>query len=277
MWVNAELNASDAFVAAWLPGSEGAGIADVLLTDIQGNIQNDFTGRLSFSWPKTATQLVNRFDENYQPLLPYGFGLSYGDTNVLADDLNETSLFDSSSVETVKIFNGVMQQPWTMALVTNQGTHAVNSNTVTVEGISYKTTDKLVQEDAFTLKTAGQSSVGVRLLSNFPEDLRAPFEASSSLAFAVKVNKPLEAEVNLAMLCEARCGEGLNITDELNKLAINQWHNIQIDLNCFKQAGVDMSQVNSPFNLTTNGSVDLSLAEIALVPNSASSAMLSCQ
>ena len=78
------------------------------------------------------------------------------------------------------------------------------------------------------------------------------------------------------MSCEARCGEELNITDELNKLAINQWHNIQIDLNCFKQAGVDMSQVNSPFNLTTSGEINLSFASIALVPNTAKSATLSC-
>lgn len=44
---NAELAASDAFVAAWLPGSEGAGVADVLLGDY------DFTGTLPFTWPAT--------------------------------------------------------------------------------------------------------------------------------------------------------------------------------------------------------------------------------
>ncbi|WP_350628810.1 glycoside hydrolase family 3 C-terminal domain-containing protein, partial [Pseudoalteromonas sp. CAL260-MNA-CIBAN-0059] len=44
MWVNSELNASDAFVAAWLPGTEGAGIADVLLKAADGTIQNNFKG-----------------------------------------------------------------------------------------------------------------------------------------------------------------------------------------------------------------------------------------
>jgi beta-glucosidase len=56
MWVNSELNASDAFVAAWLPGTEGGGVADVILKGKDGSIQHDFSGKLSFSWPKTAVQ-----------------------------------------------------------------------------------------------------------------------------------------------------------------------------------------------------------------------------
>ena len=59
LWVNREINAADAFVAAWLPGSEGAGIADVLLRDARGKAAHDFKGKLSFSWPRTATQFVN--------------------------------------------------------------------------------------------------------------------------------------------------------------------------------------------------------------------------
>jgi beta-glucosidase len=48
LWVNPELNASTAFVAAWLPGTEGAGIADVLFRDSEGEVNFDFTGKLSF-------------------------------------------------------------------------------------------------------------------------------------------------------------------------------------------------------------------------------------
>lgn len=69
---NKELDASTAFVAAWLPGSEGQGIPDVLFGDY------DFTGKLSFSWPKDAEKTPNVGDEDYSPLFPYGHGLSYG-------------------------------------------------------------------------------------------------------------------------------------------------------------------------------------------------------
>jgi beta-glucosidase len=91
LWVNKELNASNAFVAAWLPGSEGGGIADVIFKAETGEINHDFTGKLSFSWPKTTDQLIlNRGDENYDPLFAYGFGLSYQDTDTLGDDLDIT-------------------------------------------------------------------------------------------------------------------------------------------------------------------------------------------
>lgn len=71
--INQELEQSTAFVAAWLPGSEGQGVADVLFGD------KNFTGKLSFTWPKTERPTLNRGDKPYDPLFPYGFGLSYTD------------------------------------------------------------------------------------------------------------------------------------------------------------------------------------------------------
>ncbi len=60
----------DALVASWLPGSEGAGVADVLYG------RRPFTGRLSVSWPRSLEQEpVNVGDRHYDPLYRYGFGL----------------------------------------------------------------------------------------------------------------------------------------------------------------------------------------------------------
>jgi beta-glucosidase len=84
LWVNRELNASDAFVAAWLPGSEGRGVADVLFRATDGSVAYDFTGRLSYSWPRWPGQgPVNRGDKRYDPLFPYGFGLSVAEDGEL--------------------------------------------------------------------------------------------------------------------------------------------------------------------------------------------------
>ncbi|MDC0601409.1 glycoside hydrolase family 3 protein [Aliiglaciecola sp.] len=66
-----ELSYSNAFIAAWLPGSEGSGIADVLC----GN--STFSGKLAFSWPKASHPNVNVGDRYYHPLFPTGYGLSY--------------------------------------------------------------------------------------------------------------------------------------------------------------------------------------------------------
>jgi beta-glucosidase len=78
LWVDKELGASDAFIVAWLPGTEGGGVADVLFRKPDGSINFNVTGKLSFSWPRDPRQFnLNRGDKPYAPRFPYGFGLSY--------------------------------------------------------------------------------------------------------------------------------------------------------------------------------------------------------
>ncbi|MBN1698440.1 MAG: glycoside hydrolase family 3 C-terminal domain-containing protein [Spirochaetales bacterium] len=75
MLVTGQIGNWNAFVAAWLPGSEGMGVADVLFGDY------DFSGRLAFTWPRDMGQIpVNVGDAVYDPLFAYGEGLSYGGT-----------------------------------------------------------------------------------------------------------------------------------------------------------------------------------------------------
>ena len=76
--ISDEIRISDAFVVAWLPGSEGGGVADVLIANADGKSDFDFLGRLPFSWPSRADQAtINRGDNPYEPAFPYGFGLRY--------------------------------------------------------------------------------------------------------------------------------------------------------------------------------------------------------
>jgi len=80
MWMNREINAADAFVASWLPGSEGAGVADVLTG------KREATGRLSFSWPASCEgQPVNSPEG---ALFAFGYGRTLSDNSPLAT-LNE--------------------------------------------------------------------------------------------------------------------------------------------------------------------------------------------
>jgi beta-glucosidase len=72
MLLGETLTQADAVLAAWLPGTEGAGVADVLFGDRAP------TGKLPHSWPRSMAQLpINVGDTPYDPLFPYGYGLSY--------------------------------------------------------------------------------------------------------------------------------------------------------------------------------------------------------
>jgi beta-glucosidase len=63
---------ADAVIAAWLPGTEGDGVVDVLFGAYKP------TGKLSFSWPRSLAQVtVHKGDAGYDPLFPYGYGLTY--------------------------------------------------------------------------------------------------------------------------------------------------------------------------------------------------------
>jgi beta-glucosidase len=68
---NSALDQSNAFIAAWLPGSEGEGITDVLFGDYRP------TGQLSFTWPASVSQLPIHDGDGQTPLFPLGFGLVY--------------------------------------------------------------------------------------------------------------------------------------------------------------------------------------------------------
>jgi len=78
-----ELNRSDAFVAAWLPGTEGVAIAPVLFKGPDGKPAHDFTGKLPYSWPRVNCQPVAPGDPAYDPLFPFGYGLTYADAKNL--------------------------------------------------------------------------------------------------------------------------------------------------------------------------------------------------
>jgi beta-glucosidase len=80
--ITPEFEASNAFVVAWLPGSEGNGIADVLFRKKTGEVDFDFTGKLSFSWPRGDADGGGRAGEGDEAaLFPLGFGLAYCNRN----------------------------------------------------------------------------------------------------------------------------------------------------------------------------------------------------
>jgi len=271
LWVNAELNASDAFVAIWLPGSEGHAIAPVLFSDKDGKVQQDFRGKLSFSWPNGPEQSkVNKADANYQPLFAYGYGLTYADAPEQAASLFSAPLTETStsqtSVSALPLFDRDIKAPWQFVLQSAEQSASVTSNQQTLGAVKLQSFDRKVQEDARLISFNGSAKASVALRSNFPRDLRAFGNQEAVLSLMLKVDAAVTAPVELSMLCNEQCGANLDISPQLQQLKAGNWTELQVDVRCFTSQGVDLAQIAVPLAISSSGKLQLSFAELKLLP-----------
>lgn len=245
LWVNPHLNASDAFVVAWLPGSEGGGVADVLVAGADGAVRQDFTGRLPFAWPRSV--LDARPAEMDDPLFPFGFGLSYGDDGSLPE-LSEEVAEDAGLADAHTYFRGGPVAPWSLE----------TSGEVTVEAV-----DRDVQEDARLVAWSGDGSVA--LMADESVDLRREANGGLSLAFDVLVEEISDtAEVELAMVGTVGEAGSVPLGDVLRRHADGEWHRLRVPLGCLGDAGADLARVHTPWRLESDGGLTLRVAEISL-------------
>ena len=256
-------------------GSEGAGVADVLMAKQNGDFGHDFKGKLSFSWPSSAQQTtVNRFDEDYQPLLPYGYGLTYAKKESLStqllNNLPEKSQAVAEALTALKVFDRSVQKPWRENVQSGNKSIDITSNVQKLGAISYRTLDKTVQEDAREIIFDGSEMASINIVGSFPKDLRAYAETPSFLSFTVKIEEKPTSNVYLSMLCEginnSACKAELDISKIVNNLPEKEWQNVSIDITCFTNAGLDLAKVMAPFQLSTKGRLLLSYADIAISP-----------
>ena len=283
LWMNKELNASDAFVAVWLPGSQGEGVADVIFANNEGLVNYDFQGKLSFSWPKFVHQtVINYRDENYDPLFAYAYGLSYRDTVFLADNLPENSAtYTAGKLEDVWVMVSRPMAPWHLYLKDNHNTKVeMVSNRADIgdkKNLSVASIDKLSQEDARKISWRGFDFGEILLEAGKPQDLTPYANESSALSFDVRIDKKNTQPVIISMFCGAACSGSVAIDDALSTLTVGDWFQLSIDLQCFTGQGVDFARVKSAFSMATEGQLGLSLANVRIVAGMAKQATVQCQ
>ncbi|WP_016954135.1 glycoside hydrolase family 3 protein [Catenovulum agarivorans] len=272
LWMNKEINMSDAFVAAWLPGSEGQGVADVILTKANGEINYDFKGKLSFSWPKFDSQVVlNPHDENYDPLFAYGFGLTYQDKVELAK-LDETSRVKTQKStdmgyalfyrQLAPELNWVLGDKTNWSVIVNgpAGTTEKSEN-LTVQGINLA-----YQEDARKFVWAGGADAAAKLAYNGQQDMAEFVEADSVFNFDLRIDKFASAKVTMGLFCQTEqtgCASELDITDFINQQKVGHWVNVSVDVSCL--AGTDkVSSVKTAWKVQTAGELGLAVSNLAI-------------
>ncbi|WGM31926.1 glycoside hydrolase family 3 N-terminal domain-containing protein [Brevundimonas sp. NIBR11] len=164
LWTNPEINAADAFVAAWLPGSEGAGIADVLVAGADGAPRHEFTGTLSFSWPRSAAQPPQNVGApGYDPQFAFGYGLTYARHGSVARLSEQPGLPDDATPLPRFFASGRFVAPWSLTLRDGGGNVRVESPggaSSPSGGVVMAPIDGLAQESArrFRFTTAGASA-----------------------------------------------------------------------------------------------------------------------
>ncbi len=285
LWVNKELNRSQAFVAAWLPGTEGKGVADVLFRKADGSVNFDFTGKLSFSWPKQACQVdLNTGVLAYAPLFAYGYGLGYakgGNVAVLDETAPTLGCGQSSggpvTTEDLEVFKQVegplyklyIGSPpnWALPLGTD-----LNHPVATSDGnVTAETTQVNVQQDAkkITWTAAGQfmaQSMGVKT------NLGGYLPANAALAFDVVVNEAPQGLVKLRVDCGWPCVGELDATTVLKGLPVGSKSTLKVPLACFAAKGADFSAIDVPFLVYTDRRFVASFANIRWQINAATAA-----
>ena len=252
LWTNPEMNNSDAFVAAFLPGSEGGGVSDLLF---QREDDFDFTGKLSFAWPAKAV-----YDAEAEPLFALGYGLSYGDTETIAA-LSETSGLEGGDVESTGEFfaKGAAVAPWGLWLSSGDLVKQIASFPTSVGGLIISKTDHEAQEDALRVKITKTDGDQLRLTAANAADMSRQANGAMELTFAAK-SFGKDATLKIGM-----CGEGGDCDKFLDvKIAAGDWKEYRLSLSCFGDLGVDMKKVASALVVTGTEGTDVGLGAVRL-------------
>ncbi len=265
MWVNPQINASDAFVAAWLPGSEGEGVADVLFS-AAGREQYDFTGRLAFSWPRTAMPVSFDAAGNVSgALFPRGWGLDYRSTADSPRLSEDPRIPPHWAAPRGSLFRaGHVTAPWSIFVADDLA--EVHLTTARQESPQHAVVAALVP-DGSSIAWAGQD--GLFTISGRPSDLRPQAKQGYAIDLRYRVDRVPDQEVKIGLRCaEPLCGTHggamLDATRAFKDVPPGNWHSLSIPLSCFTAAGADLSKVAAPFAVETSGHFGLTISEVRL-------------
>ncbi|MEV4324290.1 exo 1,3/1,4-beta-D-glucan glucohydrolase [Microbispora rosea] len=284
--VNKELNRSDAFVVAWLPGTEGGGVADLLVRSRDSG--PGYTGTLSYSWPRSACQSPlnppsqKQGEEGYDPLFPLGYGLRYGQTGSVGT-LDETSPGSGCSgtggggtaTEDLEVYNRQDVAPYKSYIGSAEnwgGTEIGVDGEAAHAEIAVVPSDVTVQGDG--LKATWNGAGAAQLYMQDPaggSDLRGYLNADAALVFDTIVHQPPAARTVISAHCVYPCFAEVVATSLFQNLPAGTKATVKIPVSCFSP-NLDFENVNTPFLVYTDGAFSASFANVRWVPGAAGDA-----
>lgn len=251
LWMNRELDAADAFVAAWLPGSEGAGVADLLVGDANGKARYDFSGRLSFAWPAQCSAQGKR-------LAPVGAGWSYkmppprrtldtGCASLARDYRDGLRLFERGQNPLIAV--SIDDQRGATALANLVGNGAADALRI----VAF---DRNAQEDARRLTWVKPA----KLILDWKD---AVLPANARLVLNIQIG-PRPASKLLLAPVGVGSGNSVDLTSSIELAAGKGWRRIAIPLVCL---GTGMPRGVA---LEADGPLEFEIDSIGIVPDAGS-------
>jgi beta-glucosidase len=255
LFVNPELNAADAFVVAWLPGTEGAGLADRLFA--AKSVAAPFTGRLPAAWPLTAVP-------GGPVLYRFGYGLGGREARAPWKALPEDPGVVDAGTEGVYLAAGVATPGWSLQV--GDGAAAVTRiTTVPAQALGgrVKVTaiDHDVQEGARHFSLAGGGPQVIELHTQHAIDLSRESNGDVMVIAALRLDTPQGSDLTLGVACGTGCSGSRALPP--GSLKVGAWRTVGIPIRCFA-ATVDMKRIDSPFELRTSRPLELSLSRVSL-------------
>ena len=278
LFVNDWINQSDAFVVAWLPGSEGAGVADVLVADRSGKPVFDFVGKLPFPWPNAS---VNKYQSDlpvFSYLFDRGYGLNYSSVvNEMGFALPKKNL--DVIAEPIVIFKGTALSPFSSYVGDPRNWSLLVSGTQTsslLGGIIVNRVDGIVQEDSWQIEWSGLSEGQIYWAANSTVDLTGMVDEDAALESIFRVDKSPEGTVKQRMDCGYPCAGEIDMTAFFKGLPEDKWIHAAIPLSCFAKSGVDLSRITSPMVLLSSEPFVITFKDLRITPHPAEDMLIGC-
>ena len=284
LYLNEEINLSQAFAVAWLPGIAGEGVADLLVRDAEGAIRYDAQGRLPCAWPATpyGFRLTRALDAgahgnhleyagDEEILFPLGYGL--GMEKAAISDLPLLSLYkhpvrpDPAAPVQDLVLLGLEADPRLRLRIAGNGFWvgadvAPHTPTDALLG-RVEPIDFLGHDDAFHIFFNGRIA---SLYLEFPqwnvEDMRGYVAAGASLTFALRIHERAPGPVRLSA---HNCFPSLGVYDATSlfeNAPLAEWTRIRVPLAKLEAAGSDFSKINVPFMLHTQARLRFDIGDL---------------
>ena len=236
LWVNRELNAADAFIASWLPGSEGAGVADILFG------KREATGRLSFSWPARCEGEPLNSAEG--ALFPLGFGRLLSDKSPL-ETLSEECGFVGADAASEWYTNGRLAA----GITASAGDASLPNLRGAAGGVVARGIDKDRQEDAREITFGPASAL---TLSDEGSN-----EGGGAFMIEYSMDRAPAGTVELEIGCQT-----LDITTELKLAEGKGWREMVLTSQCVDTAGTSLTiRTDAPLQIKVSSVVRQALPE----------------